>query len=37
MSETLGSGVQNLPYDDDSFDVVVNLQMLHIVEDPVAT
>jgi ubiquinone/menaquinone biosynthesis C-methylase UbiE len=27
--------VQKIPYDDDSFDVVINLQMLHIVEDPV--
>ncbi len=28
--------VQQIPYGDDSFDVVVNFQMLHIVEDPVA-
>jgi ubiquinone/menaquinone biosynthesis C-methylase UbiE len=28
--------VQQIPYDDGSFDVVVNFQMLHIVEDPVA-
>jgi ubiquinone/menaquinone biosynthesis C-methylase UbiE len=28
--------VQKIPYDDDSFDALVNLQMLHIVEDPIA-
>jgi ubiquinone/menaquinone biosynthesis C-methylase UbiE len=28
--------VQKIPYDDDSFDALINLQMLHIVEDPVA-
>jgi len=28
--------VHKIPYDDDSFDAVINLQMLHIVEDPVA-
>jgi ubiquinone/menaquinone biosynthesis C-methylase UbiE len=28
--------VQQIPYDDDSFDAVLNLQMLHIVQDPVA-
>jgi ubiquinone/menaquinone biosynthesis C-methylase UbiE len=28
--------VQEIPYDDDSFDVVVNQQMLHIVEDSIA-
>ena len=28
--------VQEIPYDDDSFDIVINLQMLHIVEDPIA-
>jgi ubiquinone/menaquinone biosynthesis C-methylase UbiE len=28
--------VQEIPYDDDSFGAVINLQMLHIVEDPVA-
>lgn len=28
--------VQEIPYDDDSFDAVLNVQMLHIVEDPVA-
>jgi ubiquinone/menaquinone biosynthesis C-methylase UbiE len=28
--------VREIPYDDDSFDAVINLQMLHIVEDPVA-
>lgn len=28
--------VQQIPYDDSSFDAVVNVQMLHIVEDPVA-
>ena len=28
--------VQQIPYDDDSFDAVINLQMLHIVEHPVA-
>jgi ubiquinone/menaquinone biosynthesis C-methylase UbiE len=28
--------VQQIPYGDDSFDAVVNFQMLHIVEDPVA-
>jgi len=28
--------VQEIPYDDDSFDALINLQMLHIVEDPVA-
>jgi ubiquinone/menaquinone biosynthesis C-methylase UbiE len=28
--------VQQIPYDDDSFDALVNVQMLHIVEDPVA-
>jgi ubiquinone/menaquinone biosynthesis C-methylase UbiE len=26
---------QKIPYDDDSFDAVINLQMLHIVDDPV--
>jgi ubiquinone/menaquinone biosynthesis C-methylase UbiE len=29
--------VQQIPYGDDSFDTVINLQMLHIVEDPLAT
>lgn len=28
--------VQKIPHDDNSFDLVVNLQMLHIVEDPIA-
>jgi ubiquinone/menaquinone biosynthesis C-methylase UbiE len=28
--------VQEIPYDDDSFDVVINFQMLHIVKDPIA-
>ena len=28
--------VQQIPYDDGGFDVVVNVQMLHIVDDPVA-
>ncbi|MFN2291632.1 MAG: class I SAM-dependent methyltransferase [Anaerolineae bacterium] len=28
--------VQQIPYDDDSFDALLNVQMLHIVEDPVA-
>jgi len=28
--------VQMIPYDDNSFDAVVSVQMLHIVEDPVA-
>jgi ubiquinone/menaquinone biosynthesis C-methylase UbiE len=28
--------VQQIPYGDDSFDAVVNFQMLHIVEDPIA-
>ncbi len=28
--------VQQIPYEDDAFDAVVNVQMLHIVEDPVA-
>ena len=28
--------VQEIPYDDDSFDALINLQMLHIVEGPVA-
>jgi ubiquinone/menaquinone biosynthesis C-methylase UbiE len=28
--------VQKIPYDDDSFDALINLQMLHIVENPVA-
>jgi ubiquinone/menaquinone biosynthesis C-methylase UbiE len=28
--------VQKIPFDDDSFDAVINLQMLHLVEDPVA-
>ena len=28
--------VQEIPYDDDSFDAAINLQMLHLVEDPVA-
>jgi ubiquinone/menaquinone biosynthesis C-methylase UbiE len=28
--------VQQIPYDDESFDALVNVQMLHIVEDPVA-
>jgi ubiquinone/menaquinone biosynthesis C-methylase UbiE len=28
--------VQQIPYDDDSFDALINLQMLHIVENPVA-
>jgi ubiquinone/menaquinone biosynthesis C-methylase UbiE len=28
--------VQQIPYDDGVFDAVVNVQMLHIVEDPVA-
>ncbi|MBN1138959.1 MAG: class I SAM-dependent methyltransferase [Anaerolineae bacterium] len=28
--------VGQIPYDDHSFDAVVNVQMLHIVEDPVA-
>ena len=28
--------VQQIPYDDDAFDALINLQMLHIVEDPVA-
>lgn len=28
--------VQQIPYDGDSFDALINLQMLHIVEDPVA-
>jgi ubiquinone/menaquinone biosynthesis C-methylase UbiE len=27
---------QQIPFDDNSFDVVVNVQMLHIVEEPVA-
>lgn len=27
--------VQRVPYEDDSFDVVVNLNMVHVVEDPV--
>jgi len=26
---------QDIPYDDDSFDAVLNVQMVHIVEDPV--
>jgi ubiquinone/menaquinone biosynthesis C-methylase UbiE len=26
---------QDIPYDDDSFDAVINLQMVHIVDDPV--
>ena len=28
--------VQHIPYDNDSFDAVINVQMLHIVEDPIA-
>ena len=28
--------VQEIPYEDDSFDALINLQMLHIVEDPIA-
>jgi ubiquinone/menaquinone biosynthesis C-methylase UbiE len=28
--------VQEIPYDDNSFVAVLNLQMLHIVEDPIA-
>lgn len=28
--------VQKIPYDDDSFDAVINVQMLHIVEEPIA-
>ena len=28
--------MQKIPYDDDSFDALINLQMLHIVENPVA-
>jgi ubiquinone/menaquinone biosynthesis C-methylase UbiE len=28
--------VQEIPYDDDAFQAVLNVQMLHIVEDPVA-
>jgi ubiquinone/menaquinone biosynthesis C-methylase UbiE len=28
--------VQHIPYDDDSFDVVLNANMVHLVEDPVA-
>jgi len=28
--------VQEIPFDDDSFDAVINLQMVHIVEDPIA-
>jgi ubiquinone/menaquinone biosynthesis C-methylase UbiE len=28
--------VQEIPYDDNSFAAVLNLQMLHIVEDPIA-
>jgi protein-S-isoprenylcysteine O-methyltransferase Ste14/predicted O-methyltransferase YrrM len=28
--------VQEIPYDDDSFDAALNLQMRHIVQDPVA-
>jgi ubiquinone/menaquinone biosynthesis C-methylase UbiE len=28
--------VHQIPYEDDSFEAVLNLQMLHIVEDPVA-
>jgi ubiquinone/menaquinone biosynthesis C-methylase UbiE len=28
--------VQQIPYGDNSFDAVINVQMLHIVEDPVA-
>jgi ubiquinone/menaquinone biosynthesis C-methylase UbiE len=27
--------VQEIPYDDDSFDVVINTNMVHLVEDPV--
>jgi 2-polyprenyl-3-methyl-5-hydroxy-6-metoxy-1,4-benzoquinol methylase len=27
--------VQQMPYDDDSFDAIINLQMLHIVADPI--
>jgi ubiquinone/menaquinone biosynthesis C-methylase UbiE len=27
---------QDIPYDDDSFDAVINLQMVHIVDDPVS-
>jgi ubiquinone/menaquinone biosynthesis C-methylase UbiE len=28
--------VQQIPYDDDAFDVVLNANMVHLVEDPVA-
>ncbi|MGD2249015.1 MAG: class I SAM-dependent methyltransferase [Candidatus Methanofastidiosia archaeon] len=28
--------VQAMPFEDDSFDVVININMLHVVEDPVA-
>jgi ubiquinone/menaquinone biosynthesis C-methylase UbiE len=27
---------QQIPYDDDAFDAILNLQMLHIVADPIA-
>ncbi len=30
------ANVQEIPYDDDMFDAVLNVQMLHIVEDPLA-
>lgn len=29
------ANAQDIPYDDDSFDAVLNVQMVHIVEDPV--
>ena len=29
------ANAQDIPYDDDSFDTVLNVQMVHIVEDPV--
>ena len=28
--------VQEIPYEDDSFDALINVQMLHIVADPIA-
>ena len=28
--------VQRIPYEDDSFDVVINMNMVHLVENPVA-